>query len=90
MSIASIKTFCSMWFNRAMTEPDINSRFVFLLSGIGSAVATLTLVVAFIVAKDKTGYDYMVMAVGGGAVGHGINRYLTKKTVDADDKKDGQ
>ena len=91
MTIAGIKTFCVTWFNRAMTEPDINSRLVFLVSGIGSIFAVLGLSIAFVFAKDKTGYDYMVMAVSGGAVGHGVSRYLTKKNGgDADDKKDGQ
>lgn len=84
---SKIKSFISTWFTRAMTEPDINSRLVFLTSGLGSILAILILVIAFVVVKDKTGYDYMVMAVSGGAVGHGVSRYLTKKNG-GDDKPD--
>jgi hypothetical protein len=92
MSIASIKTFLSYWFNKSMTEPDVNSRLVFLVSGIGSIGAILLLVCAFILSEKKEGYDYMVVAVSGGAVGHGVSRYLTKKNADgsgdADTPKD--
>lgn len=67
------------WFERAMTEADINSRLVFFLHGVGSTVAMIALTIAFIVAKNKESYPYMVGAVGGGAVGAAAGRYLTKK-----------
>lgn len=74
-------------FEKCMTLPDYNSRLVFLTSGVGSMLCVLALVIAFIFAKDKTGYDMMVLAVSGGAVGHGVSRYLTKKNG-GDDKGD--
>lgn len=80
--------FISTWFTRAMTEPEINSRIVYLFSGVGSMVAVLALVAAFIFSHDKTGYDYMVVAVSGGAVGHGINRYLNKGKTGGDGKEE--
>lgn len=74
---------------KCMTVPDYNSRLVFLLSGIGSVISVVTLVIAFIFSKEKSGYDMMVLAVSGGALGHGVNRYLTKKNGGDDkDKED--
>ena len=77
--LATAKNWLVQWFGRAMTEPDINSRLMFMLGGVVSSLSILILVIAFVCAKDKTGYDYMVIAVSGGAVGHGVSRYLTKK-----------
>ena len=79
MSIAAIKQFFSTWFNRAMTEPDINSRLVFFVHGVGSTVVTLLLAVAFIFSHDKASYPYMVGAVAGGSFGAAAGRYMTKK-----------
>ena len=79
MSIAAIKQFFSTWFNRAMTEPDINSRLVFFVHGVGSVVVTLLLAVAFIFAHNKETYPYMVGAVAGGSFGAAAGRYMTKK-----------
>ena len=91
MSIASIKAFFTYWFNKAMTEPDVNSRLVFFLHGIGSAVATLILTIAFIYAENKESYPYMVGAVAGGSLGAAAGRYMTKKNGgdgDSADKKE--
>lgn len=75
---SSIKTFVSTWFTRAMTEPEVNSRLVFLVAGFGSVVSVLALVIGFMVSKNHDGYDYMVAAVSTGTISHGVSRYLTK------------
>jgi VIT1/CCC1 family predicted Fe2+/Mn2+ transporter len=67
------------WFERAMLEPDVNSRLVFLAHGISTIIATLILTVAFVYAKDKEVYPYMVAAVAGGSVGAAAGRWMTKK-----------
>lgn len=87
----SLFSYGKMWFERAMTEPDVNSRLVFFAHGVGSVIATLILVVAFIYAKDKESYPYMVGAVAGGSFGAAAGRYMTKKNGgDADKKDDAQ
>ena len=75
----SIFSYVKTWFERAMTEPDINSRLVFFLHGVGSVVATLVLTIAFIYAKDNESYPFMVGAVAGGSLGAAAGRYMTKK-----------
>lgn len=70
-----------------MVEPDINSRFIFLIHGVGSVLSTLILTVAFVYAKDKEAYPFMVGAVAGGSVGAAAGRWMTKKGGgDADTK----
>ena len=74
-----MREYFGKWVERAMTEPDINSRFIFLLHGIAATLCLLALTVGFIVAKDKTGYDMMVLAVGGSGGAAAVGRFLTKK-----------
>lgn len=83
--IAYIKT----WFERAMTEPDVNSRVVFLAHGMATAFGLVALTVAFIFAKSKEVYPYMVGALAGGAAAGGVQRWMTKKggADDADAQK---
>lgn len=77
--------YCKGIFERCLSEPDVNSRLVFLLGGTVSAVAILILVIAFIHADtpNKASYPSMVLAVGGGSVMHGVSRYFTKKNSKA-------
>ena len=75
------------WFEKAMTEPDVNSRLVFLLHGIVTSVGILVLTGAFLWAQDKTAYPYMVGAVGGGGVAAAAGRWMTKKGGADDDVK---
>lgn len=67
-----------MWFEKAMTEDDVNSRLQFFLHGVVSSGCVLGLTIAFIV-HPKDGYDYMVMAVGGSGAAAAVGRYMTKK-----------
>lgn len=78
--------YAKAWFERSMTESDINSRLIFLVHGLGSTLATLILVIAFIYAKDKESYPFMVGAVAGGSLGAAAGRYMTKKNG-GDDKQ---
>lgn len=64
---------------KMLHSPDVNSRVIYLAHSGVSVVGTLILVIAFIFAKDKTGYDTMILALNGGAVGGAIGRYLSKK-----------
>jgi hypothetical protein len=73
---------------KMLHSPDVNSRVIYLAHSGVSVVGTLILVIAFIVAKDKTGYDTMVLALNGGAVGGAIGRYLSKKGNKADEGED--
>jgi hypothetical protein len=75
----SVAAFHKYWFNRALTEPDINSRLVFLLHGGVSALGTLVLSIAFIFAKQQEHYEHMILALGGSTAGSAIGRYFTKK-----------
>jgi len=69
-----------LFFKYLLEQPDANSRFVYLVHSLGVTLAMLVLVGAFIFAKDKTGYEAMVLAVaGGGGVAAGVARYATKK-----------
>jgi hypothetical protein len=78
--VSSGLAYAKHWFERAMVEPDINSRLVFLLSTGVSSLAILILTIAFICAKNPSdNYPYLAGAVGGAAVGHGFSRYLTKR-----------
>lgn len=74
-----IISYCKTWFEKAMTEPDVNSRLVFFLHGIVVAVGLLVLTVAFIFAKAKEGYPYMVGTLGGSAAATAAGRWMTKK-----------
>lgn len=82
-----MKNFIVMLFNRCLVEEGVNSRLMFFLHGIIASVGTLVLVVAFIFAKDKTGYDYMVLALGGSGGIAAVGRYMTKKGSGEDPKE---
>jgi hypothetical protein len=75
--------YCKAIFERCLVEPDVNSRLVFLLSGVGTIVALGIVTVAFVFAKNKDAYPSMILALSGGAVGHSIGRYFTKKNSTA-------
>jgi hypothetical protein len=66
-------------FDRMMNVDHVNSRFVFLFNGSITGLAVLMLSIAFIAAKDKSGYPTMVMAVSGGGLGAAVGRFMTKK-----------
>lgn len=66
------------WFNRAMTEPQINSRIVFLLHGVTVSLCVIVLTIGFMVSHNKEMYPTMVAAVGAGSVGTAAGRLLTK------------
>lgn len=69
----------TLW-NKMLHTPDVNSRIVFLAHSGVSVIGTMILVIAFIHATDKTGYDSMVLSLNGAAgVGGAVGRYLTKK-----------
>lgn len=79
-SIKKVIPYCKTWFERCLTQPDINSRLVFLVQGLAGAVCTIVLVIAFVCStKHPEQYEYMVFAVGGSSAGSAIGRYFTKK-----------
>lgn len=61
-----------------LTQPDTNSRFIYLVHGVASSVAVIVLSVAFLFAKDRTGFPVMVTAAAGGGVGASVGRMMTK------------
>lgn len=67
------------WVGKCMEAPDVNSRLVFLVHGLVASIGTLFLVVMFAFAKDRTGYEGMVLALGGSGGAAAVGRYLTKK-----------
>lgn len=75
----SLFQYAKTWFERSLTEADINSRFVFLIHGLGSCVGVLALTIAFIIAKDKEYYAIMAGTVGGTGVAAAAGRYMTKR-----------
>lgn len=77
--IKKLAEYGKLWFEKALKEPDVNSRLVFLLHGVVSALAILVLSIAFIFAKQKDSYQYMILALGGTTTGSAIGRYFTKK-----------
>ena len=82
-----MREYIKHWLERAMVEPDINSRFIFLFHGVTATICVVILTVAFIVAKNKDGYAIMAGTVGGSGVAAAAGRYLTKK--DGGDGKEG-
>lgn len=83
----SVVDFHSYWFKRAMTEPDINSRVVFLLHGGVTALGILIVAVAFVVVTACTQrptdhFEHIIMALGGSGAGSAVGRYFTKKNSD--------
>ena len=78
------KALRHLWRTMLYTT-DVNSRVIFLAHSAVAVFGTAALVVAFICAKDKTGYDTMILALNGGAgVGGAVGRYLTKKGTAAE------
>jgi hypothetical protein len=71
--------YLKLLFERCLAEDSTNSRLMFFAHGLVTALGTIILVIAFIFAKDKTGYDYMVMALGGSGGVAAVGRYMTKK-----------
>lgn len=67
--------------NRCLTEPDVNSRLVFLIHGTATGLATLLLVAFFIHAPvDKqASYPTMLLALGSSGGIAAAGRFLTKK-----------
>ena len=69
------------FLQQLLISPDVNSRFISLLTGVITAFCTLLLVVAFIF--DKNGIEYtemLLVLLSGGVVGGGFARFLTKKS----------
>ena len=86
--ITKIIAYGKNTFERSLVEPDVNSRLVFLLTSVGSALSILVLTIAFICkANPSDNFPYMAGAVGGAAIGHGFSRYLTKKDGSSDPPK---
>jgi hypothetical protein len=75
-----MKATSELW-RKMLHTPDVNSRVVFLAHTAVAVLGTVVLVIAFIFAKDKTGYDSMILSLNGGAglMGGAVGRYLTKK-----------
>ena len=71
--------YCKALFERCLTEPDVNSRLVFLMHGIAVAFGLVFLSIAFIFAKTQDSYPYMIGALGGSAAAGAAGRWLTKK-----------
>ena len=72
------------WFNRAMTEPDINSRAVFLLHGAVTSFSIFAVTIAFIIvtmftSRSAEHYEHYLLALTGSAAGGAVGRYFTKK-----------
>lgn len=77
-----IVAFAGQWFNRAMTEPEINSRLCFLLGTFGAGFCVTVLTLAFIFTRDPArlqAFPYMVGAVAGAGGASAWGRWLTKK-----------
>lgn len=74
-----MKDFIKTWFEKAMTTEDVNSRLMFFVHGLVTALAVLLLCIAFIFAVQKEIYPYMVGAAGGSGLAAGVGRFLTKK-----------
>src|SRR5258708_28255861 len=82
--VRSVVEFHRYWFNRAMTEPDITSRLVFLLHGGVTALSILFVTVAFIcvtafTTKSAEHYEHYLLALTGSGAGAAVGRYFTKK-----------
>lgn len=69
--LAGIKSFCSTWWAKAMTEPDVNSRLVFL----GTFVVTAALMIyhSVVYLHFKTNDPQYPTIIGVLAGGNGVN-----------------
>jgi hypothetical protein len=81
----SFFSYCKTWFERAMIEPDINSRLVFLFHGLAVAFGLVFLTIAFVFSPNKDNYPMMIGTLGGSVAAGAAGRWLTKKNG-ADDK----
>ena len=72
-----------------MVEPEANSRFVFLLQGVGSFIGLVVVSVGFLFAAPATAtfYTGVLTALGAGATGSAIGRFFTKKAGGPSDEK---
>ena len=79
MFVVFKRGLADLW-QKMLHTSDVNSRVVFLAHTGTAVFGTIALVIAFIVAKDKTGYDSMILALNGASgVGGAVGRYITKK-----------
>lgn len=66
--------------DEVMNKDGVNSRLVFFLHGVSTAIGILLVTIGFLFAKEKSGeYTLMISALGGGGVGAAIGRFFTKK-----------
>lgn len=82
--IKNAVTYGKTWFEKAMKEPDVNSRLVFLLHGVASAFGMVAITIAFIIVtmftnKSAEHYEHFILALGGSSAGSAVGRYFTKK-----------
>jgi lipoprotein signal peptidase len=73
-----VKEFVLKWFEKAMTEADVNSRLVFLLQGLVTIASILVLAIAFIFSHDRSAYPTFMTALVGGGIGSALGRMFTK------------
>lgn len=66
-------------FNKLMSQPEWNSRFIFLVHGLASGIGVLVLTLGFLWSKDRSLYPDMILAVGGSGGMSAVGRYFTKK-----------
>jgi hypothetical protein len=75
-------------FDRAMTDESFNSRLMFFLHGAVTSFGILVLTIAFVFAKNKEGYDMMVLALGGSGLAGAAGRFMTKKNSAGSEAKE--
>lgn len=75
-------------FEKCLKEDGVNSRLVFFLHGVISALCILVLSIAFIFSKSHDGYDYMIMALGTSGGAAAVGRYFTKKNSNGPQTED--
>ena len=66
-------------FYKLLSIPEYNSRFIALVTALSSIFCMLFLTICFVFAKNRFGYyEMLVTVLGGGVIGGGISRFLTK------------
>ena len=70
--------FLSRILDRCLSEPEVNSRLVFLVVGVVTALGMLAISIAFIFVADRELFPTMIGTLGASGVGAGFGRYLTK------------
>jgi hypothetical protein len=73
-----MKQFLKEQYTNCMTIPEYNSRVVYLVSALTSLLGSVAVVIAFIFAKDKTGYDTILLAITGGGLASGVSKWMQK------------